>query len=88
MMSAMRTVFKKEIIDSLRDRRTISMILVASVLTGPLVLLLLSQFISGLTDKAEAKKIYIAGKQHAPAAINFFLRQSADVIDAPDDYEQ
>ena len=88
MMSAMRTVFKKEIIDSLRDRRTISMILVASVLTGPLVLLLLSQFISGLTDKAEAKKVYIAGKQHAPAAINYFLRQSADVIDAPDDYEQ
>ncbi len=88
MMSTLRTVFKKEIIDSLRDRRTSSMILVASVLTGPLVLLLLSHFISGLTDKAEAKKVYVAGVQYAPTAVNFFLRQSADVIDAPDDYEQ
>ena len=88
MMATLRTVFKKEIFDSLRDRRTISMILVASVLTGPLVLLFVSLFISDLTGKAEAKKVYVAGKQHAPAAVNFFRRQSADVIDAPDDYEQ
>ena len=88
MKSTLFTVFKKEISDSLRDRRTITMILVASILTGPLVLLLLSNFISSLTDKAEARKVHVAGRQYAPTAINFFLRQGADVIDAPADYEQ
>jgi sodium transport system permease protein len=88
MMSTLVNVFTKEITDSVRDRRTITMILVASIVTGPLVLLLLSSYISGLSDKAEAKKVYISGRQHAPSAVNFFLRQSADAIDAPDDYEQ
>jgi sodium transport system permease protein len=87
-MSTFVTVFLKELKDSLRDRRTITMIFVASIVTGPLVLVLLSNFISNLTEKAEARRIYVAGKQFAPTAINFFLRQSADVIDAPGDYRQ
>jgi len=87
-MNTFLTVFKKELTDSVRDRRTITMIIVASILTGPLVLWMLSSFISSLSDKAEARKIYVAGQQYGPTAVNFFLRQSADVLDAPADYQE
>ena len=87
-MNTFLTVFRKELTDSVRDRRTITMIIVASILTGPLVLWMLSNFISSLSDKAEARKVYVAGKQYGPTAVNFFLRQSADVLDAPVDYQQ
>jgi sodium transport system permease protein len=85
-MNTFLTVFRKELTDSLRDRRTITMIIVASILTGPLVLWMLSNFISSLADKAEARKVYVAGQQYGPTAVNFFLRQSADVLEAPADY--
>jgi len=87
-MRTFLTVFLKEVKDSLRDRRTITMIFVASIVTGPLILILLSNFISNLSDKADSRKVYVAGREYAPTAINFFERQSADVIDAPADYEQ
>lgn len=87
-MNTFLTVFRKELTDSVRDRRTITMIIVASILTGPLVLWMLSSFISSLSDKAEARKVYVAGKQHGPTAVNFFLRQSADVLDAPAGYQE
>ncbi|MBL8517488.1 MAG: ABC transporter permease [Betaproteobacteria bacterium] len=87
-MNAFRTIFKKELVDSVRDRRTIAMIMVASILTGPLVLMMLNSFVAKLTDKAEAKKVQVSGMQHAPTAINFFQRQGAEVIAAPDDYLQ
>ena len=87
-MNVFRTVFKKEIMDSVRDRRTIAMILVASILTGPLVLMMLNSFVSKLTDKAEAKKVQVFGMEHAPSAINFFQRQGAEIIKAPEDYLQ
>jgi sodium transport system permease protein len=85
-MSTWFTVFRKEIMDSLRDRRTITMIVVASILTGPLVLLMLNSFVSKLTDKAEARKVHVYGQQFAPTAVNHFQRQGAEVIAAPDDY--
>lgn len=85
-MSIFATIFRKELIDSVRDRRTIAMILVASILTGPLVLMMLNSFVSKLSDKAEARKVQVHGMQHAPTAINFFQRQGAEILQAPDDY--
>lgn len=87
-MSTFLTILKKELVDSVRDRRTIAMILIASILTGPLVLMMLNSFVSKLSDKAEAKKVQVHGLQHAPSAINFFQRQGAEIIQAPDDFLQ
>jgi sodium transport system permease protein len=50
--SAVVTVYLKELRDALRDRRTAIMILVAAIVTGPLTLILVAQFISGLEEKA------------------------------------
>jgi sodium transport system permease protein len=80
-------VFLKEVRDSLRDRRTALMVFVASVLTGPVTLILVAQFVSGLEEKASTLKVRINGQQHAPALVNFLQRMDVEVETAPDDYE-
>jgi sodium transport system permease protein len=80
-------VFLKELRDALRDRRTALMVLVASVLTGPVTLVLVAQFVSGLEEKASTLKVRIVGQQHAPALVNFLQRMDVEVETAPDDYE-
>ncbi|HUP28843.1 MAG TPA: ABC transporter permease [Usitatibacter sp.] len=87
MRKPLFTVFLKEVRDSLRDRRTALMVFVASVLTGPVTLILVAQFVSGLEEKASTLKVRISGQQHAPALVNFLQRMDVEVEAAPDDYE-
>jgi len=79
-------VFLKEIRDALRDRRTALMVLVASVVTGPLTLVLVAQFVSGLEERASTLKVRLAGAQHAPALVNFLRRADVEIEEAPADY--
>jgi sodium transport system permease protein len=83
----MVTVFLKEMRDSLRDRRTALMVLVASVLTGPVTLVLVAQYISGIEEKSAVLKVRIAGQEHAPALVNFLQRNDVEIEVAPKDYE-
>jgi sodium transport system permease protein len=87
MRRAFATVFFKEIKDSLRDRRTALMVFVASILTGPVTLVLVAQFVSGLEDKAATLKVRIVGQQNAPALVNFLQRSDVEIEEAPADYE-
>ena len=87
MRRAWRVVFLKELKDSLRDRRTALMVLVASILTGPVTLVLMAQFVAGLEEKAAIRKVRIAGQQSAPALVNFLRRNDVEIEVAPDDYE-
>ena len=87
MRKPLVTVFLKELRDSLRDRRTAMMVLVASILTGPLTLVLVAQFVSGLEEKAAILKVRISGQQHAPALVNFLRRNDVEIEEAPADYE-
>ena len=87
MRKPLVTVFLKELRDSLRDRRTAMMVLVASILTGPLTLVLVAQFVSGLEEKAAILKVRISGQQHAPALVNFLQRNDVEIEEAPADYE-
>jgi len=79
-------VFLKEVRDALRDRRTALMVLVASVVTGPLTLVLVAQFVSGLEERASTLKVRLAGAQHAPALVNFLRRADVEIEEAPEDY--
>jgi len=81
------TVYLKELRDSLRDRRTALMVLIASVLTGPVTLVLVAQFVSGLEEKAATLKVRITGQEYAPALVNFLQRMDVEVETAPADYE-
>ena len=86
-MSQLITVFRKELVDAVRDRRTLLMVLVASIITGPLTLVLIAQFVSGLEEKASILKVRIAGIERAPALVNFLERNDVDIENAPADYE-
>ncbi len=87
-MQAVLTVFRKEVSDALRDRRTLLTVLVSSVLLGPLVLLAISVLVASLESRAEARHVYVAGIEHAPSLKNWFERQTYTVKIAPDSYEK
>ncbi len=87
MRPALLVVFLKELRDALRDRRTALMVLVASILTGPVTLILVAQFVSGLEEKASTLKVRMVGQEHAPALVNFLRRNDVEIEAAPPDYE-
>lgn len=88
MMRAAWAVFRKEVLDALRDRRTLAIVLLSSVAVGPLVLALLSTLVDGLERRAEARLVLVAGLEHAPTLRNFIERQTWTVREAPPDWER
>jgi sodium transport system permease protein len=89
-MSAPRAawaVFRKEIVDALRDRRTLMVVLFSSVLMGPLLLVALSALLASFEASAEGRVVYVDGAEHAPALVNFLQRQTRLVKAPPVDYE-
>lgn len=81
------TVFAKEMVDALRDRRTLVVVLLSSVLLGPLVLIALSGLVASFEARAEKREVFVLGIEHAPGLRNFLERQSSVVREAPPDYE-
>ena len=81
------TVYAKEMVDALRDRRTLVVVLLSSVLLGPLVLIALSGLVASFEARAEKREVFVLGIEHAPSLRNFLERQSSVVRDAPPDYE-
>ncbi|MCC6247506.1 MAG: ABC transporter permease [Rubrivivax sp.] len=86
-MSAGWIVFLKELVDALRDRRTLVTVLLSAVAVGPLVLVLVSSLVAGIEKRAEARTVVAAGIEHAPTLANYFARQTYTVRAAPADYE-
>jgi sodium transport system permease protein len=62
-------------------------VLVSSVLMGPLLLLALSGLVAGLEAKAEQREVVVAGIAHSPSLKNYLERQTWLVKTAPTDYE-
>ena len=88
MIAAAWSVYRKELVDALRDRRTLFMVLISSVAIGPLVLMLVSSLVAGIERRAEARELVVQGIEHAPTLQNFLLRQTYSVRAAPPGYEQ
>ena len=89
-MSAIWTVFKKEVRDNIRDRRTVMSSLVWGPIFGPvLMVLLFSYMISQELEKAEeVLELPVVGAEQAPNLIGFLERNGAEIVAAPDDPEQ
>jgi sodium transport system permease protein len=81
-------VFRKELLDALRDRRTLLVVLLSSVAMGPLVLVLLSNLVAAVERRAEAREVVVLGIEHAPSLRNYFERQGYAVKPAPADHER
>lgn len=86
-MGVALAVYKKEVIDALRDRRTMLIVLVTGVLMGPLILIALSSFIASLESRAEQREVHVSGLDHGPGLRNYFERQTWTVKAAPADFE-
>jgi sodium transport system permease protein len=81
-------VLRKELVDALRDRRTLLMVLLSSVAIGPLVLVLISALVSGIEKRAEAREIVVQGLEHGASLANFLQRQTYTLKAAPADWER
>jgi sodium transport system permease protein len=81
-------VFKKELIDALRDRRTLLVVLLSSVAIGPIVLIALSALVAGIEQRAEERTVVVVGIDNAPTLKNFLERQTYRITAAPADYEK
>ncbi len=82
-------VFKKEVLDNLRDRRSIFSAL-ASTIIGPALLLLMIIIIgkSLLHDQTEKKlQLHVLGAENAPTLVQFLEQQKVEVLPAPADPE-
>ncbi len=81
------TVYRKEITDSLRDKRTMLVVLVSGVLLGPLMLIALSSLVASIESHAERREVFVSGLAHGPSLQNFLERQTWLVREAPADFE-
>ena len=80
-----RTVFKKEVTDNLRDRRTLAAALFYPFL-GPAMILLMIVAVGQLTRESENPlELPIRGVEHAPNLVAFLEQNNVEVTEAPDD---
>ena len=85
--SLILSVVRKELVDILRDRRTMLMTLVSAIAAGPLILTLILNMTASQGEKARELKLPVSGAERAPALIAFLERQQVTIEQAPADYE-
>jgi sodium transport system permease protein len=85
MIAAAWVVFRKELVDALRDRRTLTMVLLSSVALGPLLLMLLSALVGAIEQRAEARQVQVVGLANAPTLRNHIERQTWTAVEAAPD---
>ena len=81
------TVAGKEILDTIRDRRTILVTLLTAIAAGPVFLALIFNMTANQADKARELKLPVVGRENAPALIAFLERSQVVIQEAPADYE-
>ena len=85
--SRILTVIRKEVLDTLRDRRTLLVSLLTAAAAGPIFLMLIFNLIARQADRARELKLPVVGIQHAPALAAFLERNQVTLSPAPADYE-
>ena len=86
-MRTLFTVFFKEIIDNIRDRRTLMSALIMGPIFGPVMFaFIINLSIDRALDDAESTmELPVIGQEHAPNLIRFLESRNIDVIDGPED---
>jgi sodium transport system permease protein len=79
-------IFRKELVDSLRDRRTIMTMLFTGIAMGPIALVMMANYVAGMEEKSAAKIVLVDGIEHAPQLANFFARNGITPKPAPPGY--
>jgi sodium transport system permease protein len=87
MNRSLWTVFSKEVIDHLRDRRAVLNTFVTLALVGPLIFGIMFKAIEAQINKAESLRVPVIGAERAPTLIAFLENEGAKIEAAPSDYE-
>src|SRR5437667_6209130 len=87
-VSPVFTILRKELTDTLRDRRSALFTILGSAISGPLMVLLIFNLISGQAEKAEQLKLPLLGRAHSPALVAFLEAQQVTLSEAPSDFAQ
>ncbi len=85
-MRTFLTVFFKEILDNLRDRRTLTSALIMGPIFGPVLFaFVINLSIDRALDDAESTmELPVVGQQHAPNLMRFLQSRNIEIIDGPD----
>jgi sodium transport system permease protein len=87
MMRTFLTVFFKEIIDNLRDRRTLASALIMGPIFGPVLFaFVINMSIDRALDDAESTMVLpVIGQEYAPNLMRFLDSRNIDVVSGPED---
>jgi sodium transport system permease protein len=71
-LSSVSTIYRKEMLDTIRDRRTLISMVVVPIAAMPLLFLLISAFVSSAEKKAgdEAETVAVRGGERLPGLLN------------------
>jgi sodium transport system permease protein len=81
-------VFRKELKDALRDRRTWIVMLIGSLVGGPVIIFLASKFIASIEANVARREVFLSQPASAPTLVNFIQRAGGTVRDAPADFRE
>ncbi|HEX7719159.1 MAG TPA: ABC transporter permease, partial [Woeseiaceae bacterium] len=84
-MKTLGIVFRKEVLDNFRDRRTLMSALLLGPLFGPIIFafainLSLKQ---SLSDVSQTLELPVLGAEHAPNLVSYLRSHNIDITDAP-----
>lgn len=88
LFAAAWVVYGKELLDALRDRRTLATMVLSSVAVGPVLLIVLSVLMADMEQRAEQREALVVGIEHSPRLRNYLERQTWRVREAPADYAE
>ncbi len=83
-MNALRAVVAKEMVDALRDRRSLMSALIFP-LVGPILVGVMLTTVSKTFAADEDEELPVAGAQHAPELVAFLRNAGLAIVDPPDD---
>ncbi len=86
MKALLSAVFRKEMRDHLRDRRSV-MSALAFTLMGPLIFGVMFSVMASWYRKDKPLELPVVGRANAPSLIAFLERSGARLSEPPDDYE-
>ena len=82
-----RVVFRKEVMDAFRDKRSLYSILIGSVF-GPLVTGFMLNTVADRQRQIEDVRIPVVGIEHAPAMMSWLRQQAGvEIVQGPADPE-
>jgi sodium transport system permease protein len=88
-MRVLFTVFVKEVLDNIRDRRTLASALLMGPLFGPILFAFVINLSieRSLSDVEKTLSLPVIGAAHAPNLVRYLESRNIEIVDAPADHD-